>query len=146
MNKEQIIDCLNREIFEEIGKVDNIIKVIPLDLYTSQDEKFEYHTFACIVENEFIPQLNHEHKGFCWTTLDGIPDIAWEYKIGNRSALEWVLNQYKEKKQNDKTLIKYFDDYKFANHRDEVISLLKKICTVSIETMKIMNVIKDLPN
>lgn len=80
------------------------------------------------------------------TTLDGIPDIAWEYKIGNRSALEWVLDQYKEKKPNDKTLIKYFDDYKFANHKDEVISLLKKICTVSIETMKIMNVIKDLPN
>lgn len=72
-NKEHIIDCLNREIVEEIGKVDNIIKVIPLDLYTSQDEKFEYHTFVCIIENEFIPQLNHEHKGFCWTTLDGIP-------------------------------------------------------------------------
>jgi 8-oxo-dGTP pyrophosphatase MutT (NUDIX family) len=72
-NKEQIIECLHREIIEEIGKVDNIVKIIPLDLYTSQDEKFEYHTFACIVENEFIPKLNYEHKGYCWTTLDGIP-------------------------------------------------------------------------
>jgi 8-oxo-dGTP pyrophosphatase MutT (NUDIX family) len=72
-NNEQIINCLYREINEEIGKVENIIKVIPLDLYTSQDEKFEYHTYACIVEKEFIPNLNHEHKGFCWTTLDGIP-------------------------------------------------------------------------
>lgn len=70
---EQIIDCLNREIKEEIGSIEKIIKIIPLDLYTSQDEKFEYHTFACIVENEFIPKLNHEHKGFCWTTIDGIP-------------------------------------------------------------------------
>lgn len=70
---EQIIDCLHREIREEIGNIDNIIKIIPLDLYTSQDEKFEYHTFACIVNDEFIPHLNHEHKGFCWTTLDGIP-------------------------------------------------------------------------
>lgn len=70
---EQIIDCLNREIKEEIGNISKIIKIIPLDLYTSQDEKFEYHTFACIVEDEFIPKLNHEHKGFCWTTLDGIP-------------------------------------------------------------------------
>lgn len=70
---EQIIDCLHREIIEEVGKVTDIIKIIPLDLYTSQDEKFEYHTFACIVEREFIPELNHEHKGFCWTTLDGIP-------------------------------------------------------------------------
>lgn len=71
-NQEQIIDCLKREIFEEIGSIE-LLKIIPLDLYTSQDEKFEYHTFACIVEEEFIPQLNHEHKGFCWTTLDGIP-------------------------------------------------------------------------
>ena len=70
---EQIIDCLNREISEEVGVIPNMIKIIPLDLYTSQDEKFEYHTFVCIVENEFIPDLNHEHKGYCWTTLDGIP-------------------------------------------------------------------------
>lgn len=72
-NEEQIIDCLKREIKEEVGPVDNIIKVIPLDLYTSQDEKFEYHTFVCIVDQEFIPDLNYEHKGYCWTTLDGIP-------------------------------------------------------------------------
>ncbi len=72
-NNEQIIECLHREINEEIGSVENIIKIIPLDLYTSQDEKFEYHTFACVVENEFIPKLNYEHKGYCWTTLDGIP-------------------------------------------------------------------------
>ena len=72
-NNETIIDCLHREINEEMGNITNIIKIIPLDLYTSQDEKFEYHTFACIVNDEFIPKLNYEHKGFCWTTLDGIP-------------------------------------------------------------------------
>lgn len=70
---EQVVDCLHREIKEEIGTINPIVKIVPLDLYTSQDEKFEYHTFACIVEDEFIPQLNHEHKGYCWTTLDGIP-------------------------------------------------------------------------
>ena len=69
---EQIIDCLHREISEEIGTTE-IIKIIPLDLYMSPDEKFEYHTYACVVENEFIPNLNHEHKGYCWTSLDGIP-------------------------------------------------------------------------
>jgi len=31
------------------------------------------------------------------TTLEGIPKTAWDYKLGNRSALEWVLDQYKEK-------------------------------------------------
>ena len=28
--------------------------------------------------------------------LTGIPAIAWDYKLGNRSALEWILDQYKE--------------------------------------------------
>jgi predicted helicase len=31
------------------------------------------------------------------TTLTGIPPEAWEYRLGNRSALEWILDQYKEK-------------------------------------------------
>ena len=31
------------------------------------------------------------------TTLRGIPPEAWEYQLGSRSALEWVLDQYKEK-------------------------------------------------
>jgi predicted helicase len=32
------------------------------------------------------------------TTLEGIPAAAWEYKLGNRSALEWILDQYKERR------------------------------------------------
>ncbi len=35
------------------------------------------------------------------TTLAGIPTEAWEYKLGNRCALEWILDQYKEKKPKD---------------------------------------------
>lgn len=30
-----------------------------------------------------------------------VPPIVWEYKLGNRSALEWVLDQYKEKQMPD---------------------------------------------
>ncbi|MEP6467773.1 MAG: type ISP restriction/modification enzyme, partial [Parafilimonas sp.] len=35
------------------------------------------------------------------TELHNIPKQAWEYKLGNRSALEWILDQYKEKKPSD---------------------------------------------
>lgn len=31
------------------------------------------------------------------TTLTGIPPEAWDYKIGSRCALDWILDQYKEK-------------------------------------------------
>lgn len=70
---ESIIDCLNREMFEELGFQPNILKTIPVDLFISDDNRFEYHTFVCVVKEEFMPILNAEHKGYCWTTLDGMP-------------------------------------------------------------------------
>jgi predicted helicase len=73
------------------------------------------------------------------TNLIGIPVEAWQYKLGNRSALEWVLDQYKEKKIVDKTIAAQFDVYRFADYKAEVIDLLQKICTVSVETIKIMS-------
>jgi predicted helicase len=73
------------------------------------------------------------------TTLSGIPKEAWEYKLGNRSALEWVLDQYKEKKPSDPTIAEKFNTYKFADYKEQVIDLLKRVCTVSVETMKIIS-------
>ena len=74
-----------------------------------------------------------------FTTLKGIPSLAWEYKLGNRSALEWILDQYKEKKPSDPTIAEKFNTYRFADYKEQVIDLLKRVCTVSVETMKIVN-------
>ena len=73
------------------------------------------------------------------TTLSGVPKEAWNYKLGNRSALEWILDQYKEKKPKDPTIAEKFNTYRFADYKEEVIDLLKKVCTVSVETMKIIS-------
>lgn len=70
---ESIIDCLTRETKEELGLQPHILKTIPIDLFISPDTRFEYHTFVCVVPEEFIPMLNEEHKGYCWTSLDGLP-------------------------------------------------------------------------
>lgn len=72
------------------------------------------------------------------TYLHGVPDTAWAYKLGNRSAIEWVLDQYKEKKYTDKTIAEKFNTYRFADYKNHVIDLLKRVCTVSVETMKII--------
>jgi predicted helicase len=72
------------------------------------------------------------------TVLSGIPTAAWEYKLGNRSALEWVLDQHKEKKPSDPTIAEKFNTYRFADYKEHVIDLLKRVCTVSVETMKIV--------
>jgi len=76
------------------------------------------------------------------TTLTGVPKEAWEYRLGNRSALEWVLDQYKEYKPSDPTIAEKFDTYRFADYKEKVIDLLKRVCTVSVKTMEIVSAIK----
>jgi len=73
------------------------------------------------------------------TTLSRVPKLAWEYKLGNRSAIEWILEYYKEKKPKDKTIAEKFNTYNFADYKEEVIELIKKVCTVSVKTMEIVN-------
>ncbi len=71
------------------------------------------------------------------TTLSGIDKSAWKYVLGNRSALEWVLDQYKEKKPKDPTIREKFNTYRFADYKEEVVELLQKVYLVSLETNKI---------
>jgi predicted helicase len=73
------------------------------------------------------------------TTLTGVPAIAWEYKLGNRSALEWILDQYKEKKFSDATIAERFNTYKFEDYKDQTIDLLKRVANVSVKTIEIVN-------
>ena len=76
------------------------------------------------------------------TQLAGVPPEAWTYKLGNRSALEWVLDQHKEKTPKDPTIREKFNTYRFADHKDKVIDLLKRVTRVSVETMKIVEAMR----
>ncbi|HEX4959819.1 MAG TPA: type ISP restriction/modification enzyme [Thermoanaerobaculia bacterium] len=71
------------------------------------------------------------------TTLTGVPPEAWDYQLGNRSALEWVLDQYKEKKPKDPTIRDRFDTYRFADYKEKVIDLLARVTAVSVATVRI---------
>ncbi|MGE0557350.1 MAG: type ISP restriction/modification enzyme [Burkholderiales bacterium] len=77
------------------------------------------------------------------TTLGEIPAEAWDYKLGNRSALEWILDQYKEKKPKDPTIREKFDTYRFADYKDKVIDLLSRVTRVSVETQKIVTAMRS---
>ena len=78
------------------------------------------------------------------TTLAGVPPEAWRYQLGNRCAIDWVLDQYKEKKPKDPTIRAKFDTYRFADHKEKVIDLLARVTTVSVETMRIVDAMRDL--
>ena len=72
------------------------------------------------------------------TTLTGVPAEAWEYRLGSRSALEWILDQYKEKKIKDPTIREQFNTYRFADHKERVVDLLGRVCAVSAFTTTIV--------
>lgn len=67
------VDALNREIHEEVGKTSTVKKIVPLELFTSNDQNFQYNTYVLIVKNEFIPTLNNEHSGYAWCSFDQWP-------------------------------------------------------------------------
>ena len=73
------------------------------------------------------------------TRLIGVPESAWRYRLGSRSALEWVLDQYKERRPRDPTIAAKFNTYRFADYKERVIDLLQRVCTVSVETMRIVD-------
>jgi 8-oxo-dGTP pyrophosphatase MutT (NUDIX family) len=64
---------LLREIQEEIGSVPEILKTIPIETFVSNDKVFNFHTYLCIIEKEFVPTLSLEHSGWAWSTLDYAP-------------------------------------------------------------------------
>jgi predicted helicase len=67
-------------------------------------------------------------------TLTGIPPEAFDYRLGSRSALEWVIDQYQVKGESD------------PNREDDpgyIVRLVGQVVRVSIETARI---VKALPN
>lgn len=64
---------LLREINEELGFVPDFKKVIPLERFVSNDSCFNFHTYFCIVEEEFIPKLSDEHSAWGWFNLHHLP-------------------------------------------------------------------------
>lgn len=70
---ESPIQALLREMSEEIGGIISDPKIIPIEKYTSDNGKFIYHTFVTPIEDEFMPELNDEHRGYCWVKLEDKP-------------------------------------------------------------------------
>jgi len=80
---------LQREIKEEIGPVTTIKKTIPLETFVSNDSKFLFHTYLCIVDEEFIPTLNIEHDGYAWCSFTKWPKPL---HYGLRNTLSSKIN------------------------------------------------------
>jgi dATP pyrophosphohydrolase len=99
---ESPIEALQREITEEIGSI-VYEKIIPLEKFTSENETFEYHTYLIPVDAEFVPQLNDEHRGYAWTSIDDHPKplhpgvwrtFNFKSVVDKIRTVELVINQF----------------------------------------------------
>lgn len=77
--------------------------------------------------------------------LSGVPQQAWDYRLGNRTALEWVLDQHKEKTPRDPTIRARFDTYRFADFKEHVADLLARVARVSVETVEVVAAMRAVP-
>lgn len=82
---------LKREIFEEIGEI-TIKKTMPLETFVSNDTKFLFHTYLCVVDKEFLPILNNEHDGYAWVDFGKWPKPLHN---GLKNTLTNKINQTK---------------------------------------------------
>ena len=74
-------------------------------------------------------------------TLDGIPAKAFEYRLGNRSALEWVINQYCVKTDKRSGIV---NNPNRADDPQYIVKLIGQVITVGLETVGIVERLPEL--
>ena len=87
---------------------------------------------SCIVVND-------------WITLAGIPDEAHDYVVGPRSALAWLLDRYQVKTAKDSGIVNDVNQWGEEQGQPRyILDLVKRIVTVSVETMAIVRALPEL--
>jgi len=61
---ETLLEGIARECQEEMNFDISELKLVPIQKFVNKS--FNYHTFFCEVDNEFVPELNDEHVGYAW--------------------------------------------------------------------------------
>ena len=69
-------------------------------------------------------------------TLDGIPAEAFDYRLGNRSALEWVIDQYRVKVDKRSGIV---NDPNREDQPRYIVDLVARVISVSLQTVEIVS-------
>ena len=74
-------------------------------------------------------------------TVDGIPPKTFDYRLGTRSALEWIVDQYRVKTDKRSGIL---NDPNRADTPEYIVKLIRKVITVSLETVEIVSTLPAL--
>ena len=73
-------------------------------------------------------------------TLAGIPKEVFDYRLGNRSALEWVIDQY-QVSEDKRSGIR--SDPNRADDPEYIVRLVGQVVKVSLETVRIVSALPE---
>ncbi|MFL6313380.1 MAG: type ISP restriction/modification enzyme [Terriglobales bacterium] len=74
-------------------------------------------------------------------TLAGVPKETYDYRLGNRSALEWVIDQYQVSTDKRSGIT---NDPNRDDDKEYILRLIGQVITVSLETVNIVKALPDL--
>lgn len=120
------------------------VEPYPLEEVTSSsapedpEERFEFYR---VQKMKFGPKKDRtriQYNGHL--TLKGIPEEVYNYILmGNRSALEWVIDRYQVKTDKKSLITNDPNDYcRAVNDPRYIVDLIKRLVTVSLETQKLV--------
>lgn len=109
----------------------------PLKFLENRDLPLSY-----LVEDQMrLSKDRHSLKVNDSLTLAGIPPEVFEYRLGNRSALEWVIDQYRVTEDEHSGIR---SDPNRADDPEYIVRLVGQVVRVSLETVKIIKILPPL--
>lgn len=115
------------------------------DLHVNYESQPEY-TNLKFIQNPGIPldwrvekmKLSRDKTQIVYNkflTIDGIPPQVFDYRLGTRSALEWIVDQYRVKTDKRSGIV---NDPNRTDNPQYIVRLIGKVVTVSLETVGIV--------
>ncbi len=144
----------NKDKYVEIGKklMDlhlnyekvPVFKDVVIEIKDNPSYKVKKMKFAK-VRNTKTGKLENDHSTIIFNTditIKNIPEKAYEYIVNGRSAIEWIMDQYRIKKDNKSGIID--DPNDFSDDSKYIFNLLLRIINVSVQTVDLVNSLPKL--
>ena len=107
-----------------------------LDLIEAPDMPLDWH-----VKQMKFSKDKTQIKYNDFLTVAGIPTEAFQYRLGNRTALEWVVDQYRVKTDKRSSII---NDPNRTDDETYIVDLIRKVISISLETAGIVEKLSAL--
>jgi len=106
-------------------------KEYPLKWIENKDVPFSWHVEKMKLTPDKSAIIVNESL-----TLSGIPQDCYQYRLGNRSALDWVIDQYQVSEDKRSGIV---SDPNNLDDEEYIVRLVGKVITVSMETVRLVN-------